>query len=126
MGEQFKSFNKTFQRILLCGRLAKDPDIRFLADSKAVCNFALIVEDRSGADYIPCVAWGKRAQLINDYCKKGTLLQVEGKLKSSKYLDSEQRQQFQLQFEVSSDMTSILLFMDNKKLPENEGAGNNE
>lgn len=109
-------FNKTFQRILLCGRLAADPTIKILPSGKMVTNFGLVIEDEHGkTDYIPCVAWGERAKRISDNLSKGALMQVEGKLKSSSYKNSEDQKQFSIQFEVSSDTKSLLLFVDNKK-----------
>lgn len=113
MSEQSKkSFNKTFQRNLLCGRLASEPELKYLPKGgKAVCNFALIIEDEVGkTNYIPCVAWEGKAKLIADHMKKGSLMQCEGIIKSSKYTDSENRSQFKLQFELSKN--GIMLFLD--------------
>lgn len=109
-------FNKTFQRIVLCGYLAKDPDLKFLPDGKAVCNFGLVVNrgNGKGADYIPSVAWEGKAKAIADNCVKGSLIMVEGNIRSSKFKDSEDRDQFQLQFEVAGG-NGLLIFMNNKK-----------
>jgi single-stranded DNA-binding protein len=110
-----KKFNKTFQRNLLCGRLASEPELKFLPGGKAVSNFALIIEDEVGnTDYIPCVAWEGKAKLIVDNLKTGSLMQCEGKIKSSSYKDSEDRKQFKLQFELSKN--GLMLFLD--KRPE--------
>ncbi|MEK6190613.1 MAG: single-stranded DNA-binding protein [Carnobacterium alterfunditum] len=109
-----KPYNRTFQRNLICGRLAKDPVIKFLESGKAVCNFAVIVNDEVGSDFIPCVAWEGKAKSIHNNLKKGALLMFEGKLKSSEYTDSENRKQFKLQFELSK--YGILHFLDNKRV----------
>lgn len=122
-----KKYDKTFQRLLICGRLAKDPEITFIGSGKAVCNFGLIVNDENGSDYIPCVAWGEKAKRISDNVTKGALIQCEGKIKSSSYKDAENRNQFKVQFELLP--YGLLLFLDSKKpdltgldeLPEMEG-----
>lgn len=115
-----KPYDKTFQRIQLCGRLAKDPEIKILGDGKAVTNFSLVVSTPGSreADLIPCVAWGERAKRIADNLSKGALVLLEGRLKSTTYEDSENRKQFRLQLEVSKD--GLLIFLDNKK-PDLEG-----
>lgn len=116
-----KNFNKTFQRNLLCGRLAGEPELKYLPEGgKAVCNFALIIENSFGkTNFIPCVAWGNKAKSIADNLKTGSLVQLEGDIISSTYKDSEDRKQFKLQFEVASN--GILLFLDKKpELPSEE------
>ncbi|CAI6330673.1 single-stranded DNA-binding protein [Bacillus subtilis] len=108
-------FNPTFQRIILCGRLAKDPVIKFLPSGKAVCNFGLVINRENGSkesDYVPCVAWENKAKIIADNCKRGSLILVEGRLKSSVYKDSEEKDRFELQFEVAAN--GQLTFMNNK------------
>lgn len=117
MSEQ--KFNKTFQQIMICGRLAKDPVISYTPKGKAVANFGLVVNDDNGSsDYIPCVAWESKAKNIADNLTKGALILCEGKMKSSKYKDSENREQFKLQFELSG--TGKLIFLDSKK-PDIDG-----
>ncbi|MEK5105063.1 single-stranded DNA-binding protein [Cytobacillus sp. FSL M8-0252] len=110
------NFNRSFQRLLLCGYLAKDPEIKFLPDGKAVCNFGLVVnrENGSGSDYIPCVAWENKAKIISDHCKKGSLIMFEGNLKSSTFHDSEEREHFKLHFEVAGGK-GLLRLLGNKK-----------
>ncbi len=97
-----KPTNKTFQRLMICGRLANDPVFRVLDSGKTVCNFGLIVNLEYGdSDYIPCVAWEQKAKLIKENTEKGSLVLCEGKIKSSNFEDSEKRKQFKLQFEIS-------------------------
>lgn len=106
-----KGYNKTFQQNMICGRLSKDPQIKFLGDGKAICNFALIVNEKnSSSNYIPCVAWESKAKNIADNLKKGDLILCEGIIKSSKYEDAEKRPQFSLQFELTAQ--GQLLFLE--------------
>ncbi len=73
--------------ITLLGRLTKDPEIRYTPSQKVVATFTLAVDRPfSGADgkketdFIPCVVWGKSAELIGNSCQKGHRLLVEGRL----------------------------------------------
>ena len=73
-------------KVILMGRLTKDPDIRYSQGEKstAVARFSLAVdrkfkqERQPTADFINCLAFGKRAEFIEKYCRKGTKLVVEG------------------------------------------------
>jgi single-strand DNA-binding protein len=72
--------------VILTGRLTKDPEIRYTDSKKAVCSFTLAVEDgrdsdgKKKAQFIPCVAWGKTAELIDQYFTKGKPLTVTGRI----------------------------------------------
>ncbi|MGG1021181.1 single-stranded DNA-binding protein [Bacillus paralicheniformis] len=108
-------YNPTFQKVMFCGRFAKNPELQFLSNGTAVCNFGLVINRgyENKSDYIPCVAWENKAKIIADYCKQGTLILVEGKFKSSTFKDSEERDHFELVFEV--DKKGVLNFMGQKK-----------
>lgn len=78
-------------KVILLGRLGKDPESRMVAD-KQVTNFNLATSERymdkrTGekkeiTEWTLCVAWGSPAEIIQKYVKKGDLLYVEGKLKT--------------------------------------------
>ena len=79
--------------IILTGRLARDPEVRY-ANEKALCNFTLAVEKptrnsqgKHDADFIACVAWGKTAEVIGNYVRKGQKVLVEGRLQVRNYQD---------------------------------------
>ena len=72
-------------KITLLGRLTKDPEIRYTPSQKVVATFTLAVDrpfsgDKKETDFIPCVVWGKSAELIGNSCQKGHRLLVEGRL----------------------------------------------
>ena len=72
-------------KIVLLGRLTKDVDIRYTPSQKVVATFTLAVDrpfsgEKKEADFIPCVVWGKSAELIGNSCQKGHRLLVEGRL----------------------------------------------
>lgn len=74
-------------RIVLVGRLTKDPDLRYTPNGKSVASFTLAVNRRfsnqSGereTDFIDIVVWGKTAETCANYLGKGRLAGVEGRL----------------------------------------------
>ena len=76
--------NKT----ILKGRLARDPEMRYTTTGKAIASFTVAVNGYgkdAKAEFIPCIAWEKWAQIIGDNCIKGTEALVEGRLQVRSY-----------------------------------------
>lgn len=76
------------------GNLGKDPDSRFMADGKAVCNISVAIsekyKDKNGeqkevTEWVNVVFFGKLAEIASSYLTKGSQVYVEGKLKTEKY-----------------------------------------
>lgn len=102
-------------RVFLCGRLTADPTVRY-ANDKAVANFNLAVDRRSkddGADFPSCVAFGKTAEFIEKYVKKGTKLIIEGRLQTGSYTDKDGRKVY---------TTNVVA--DNVEFAESKGSAN--
>ena len=79
-------------RIVLVGRLTKDPEIRYTGQGKPVTNFTLAVdrpfansEGNREADFIDIVCWGKLAETAGNHLKKGRLVAAEGRLQIRSY-----------------------------------------
>lgn len=79
-------------KVTLLGRMTKDPEIRYTTTQKCVASFTLAVDrpfaaqdGKKEADFIPCVAWGKSAELIGNSCAKGHRLLVDGRLQIRNY-----------------------------------------
>lgn len=79
-------------RVVLIGRLTKDPQLRFVAGSgKAVSNFTIAIDRRfkspgyPEADFIPIVVWGKQAEAAANYIGKGNLVSVSGRIQTRNY-----------------------------------------
>ena len=79
-------------RIMLLGRMTKDPEIRKTPADKSVCTFTLAVDrpfmgrdEKKEADFINIVAWGKTADLCSTYLGKGERALVEGRLQIRSY-----------------------------------------
>lgn len=85
--------SKGVNKVMLLGGLTKDPEVRYTQDRKAVLRFNLACGyqvKRNGqwedeADYVPCVAFDARAEVIAKYCVKGSQLFIEGKVKTNNY-----------------------------------------
>ena len=74
-------------KIVVLGRLTKDPEVRYTPSQKVVASFTLAVDrpfttpdGKREADFIPVVVWGKAAELVCNSCAKGHRLLVEGRL----------------------------------------------
>ena len=78
-------------RVELIGRLTKDAELRYTASDTAVSKFTLAITRQKNndgteeTDFIPCTAFGKRAEMIGKYCKKGTQVAVEGSIRTGSY-----------------------------------------
>lgn len=79
-------------RVILVGRMTKDPQIRKTQTGKSVTSFTVAVNRRSSqqdqTDFINCVAWERTAEVTAQYAKKGSLVGVEGRLTSRSYDDA--------------------------------------
>lgn len=76
------------------GNLGRDPEMRFMPDGKAVCNFSIAIsekyKDKSGeakevTEWVNVAFFGKLAEIAGEYLKKGSKVYVEGKMKTEKY-----------------------------------------
>lgn len=83
-------------KIILAGRLARDPELKTTNAGTEVCNFTVAVDRRFSAkgeekqaDFINCTAWQKTGVFINSYFKKGDGITVDGRLESRKYVDKD-------------------------------------
>jgi single-strand DNA-binding protein len=81
-------------RVVLVGRLTRDPEIRAAGNSGSnVCSFTLAVDNRFNktsdgqktADFIPCVVWNRPAEVLAQYARKGSLIGVEGRIQTRNY-----------------------------------------
>ena len=83
-------------RVILIGRLTRDPEVRKTQSGKSRLSFTLAVDRRKGAnadpnqptaDFIPCVAWDRTADLLGQYTHKGSQIGLEGRISTRNYDD---------------------------------------
>jgi single-strand DNA-binding protein len=79
-------------RVVIVGRLTKDPELRYTSSGVAIATFTLAVnrpfKNQNGeqeADFINCVVWRKPAENVANYLKKGSLAGVDGRLQTRSY-----------------------------------------
>ena len=72
-------------KVIEIGNLVKDIEVKKTSTDKSVVDFSLAVNEGKITEFVDCQAWEKTADLIAQYCKKGTKLLVEGKLRSNSY-----------------------------------------
>lgn len=99
-------------RVVLVGRLARDPELRRSASGVVLTSFTIAVDNRfsrqeqNKADFIPVVCFNKTAEFVNDYLKKGSLCAVEGRLQQRSYENKENQKVYVI--EVIADSVQIL------------------
>lgn len=74
--------------VVLTGRLTRDPELKFGQSGKAYSRFSLAVDrpfQKGEADFINCVAFGKTAELIGEYLRKGRKVGVQGRIQMNRY-----------------------------------------
>jgi single-strand DNA-binding protein len=85
-------------KVILVGRLGRDPETRYTGAGQAVGNFSLATDetykDRNGerqkrTEWHRITVWGKQAEIAQQYLKKGSLVYVEGRIQSREWQDKE-------------------------------------
>lgn len=99
-------------RVVLVGRLTRDPELRKTQNGTSVVSFSLAVNRRvqsqgqPEADFINCVAWNRLADLMCQYLHRGSLIGVEGRIQTRNY-DNNQGQRVYVT-EVVADNVQFL------------------
>ena len=107
-------------RIQLIGYLGRDPESRFTPSGKRVSHFSLGVtqrwktgdENRETTEWVNVEAWERLGELCQQYLKKGSLVYIEGRLKTDRYEDKGETKYF------SKVVALTLQFLDKKSADE--------
>lgn len=104
-------------KVILMGRLTKDPEIRFTQSNIKVAMFGLAINRRFAkqgeerqADYINIVAWDKTADFVDKYFKKGQQVGVIGRIQTRNYDDKDGKKVY-----VTEVVAEEVYFADSKK-----------
>ncbi|WP_290756940.1 MULTISPECIES: single-stranded DNA-binding protein [unclassified Exiguobacterium] len=104
-------------RVVLVGRLVRDPECRYTQSGIAVTRFTLACDrpftgqdGKREADFVDCTVWRKQAENVAQYLKKGSLAGVEGRLQISSYEDKDGQRRYRA--EVVADSVR---FLESKK-----------
>ncbi|EAG4438312.1 single-stranded DNA-binding protein [Listeria monocytogenes] len=108
-------------RVVLVGRLTKDPDLRYTPAGVAVATFTLAVNrtftNQNGereADFINCVVWRKPAENVANFLKKGSMAGVDGRVQTRNYEDNDGKRVY-----VTEIVAESVQFLESKQ----NGAG---
>lgn len=82
-------------KVIMMGRLCKDPDISSTASGKTVARYSVAVdrkfkrEGEADADFFNCTSFGKQAEFVEKYLKKGTKIVVSGEIQNNNYTNKD-------------------------------------
>ena len=103
-------------RVVLVGRLTRDPELRKTPSGASVCSYTLAVSrNRSAqpgqpdADFINCVTWNRQAETMAQYLDKGSLVGIEGRIQTRNY-DNQNGQKVY----VTEIITDSVQFLESK------------
>jgi len=99
-----------FNKVILSGYLARDPEIRYTGSSIAICSFTVVTNHsrKKGDEWVqepeftPCEAWNDTAERIAEYLTKGALVIVEGRLKTESWDGECGKRHFRTKVVISS------------------------
>jgi len=133
--------SSSYNRVTIMGNLAKAPELRYLSGGEtAVVEVAIAVNERFKKDgeivetvsFIDTVFWGRTAEVVNEYLKKGSPILVEGRLKQDRW---EKEGQKRSKLKVVCEKMKMIgsrraddqdAAQTSEEQPVGAGAGNNE
>jgi single-strand DNA-binding protein len=120
-------------KVVLIGRLTKDPELRSTQGNIPFVNFTIAVnrpvsstpqegapqqqDDRQTADFINCIAWRRQAETLAKYMRKGSMIAVDGRLAARDYMDKDNVRRF-----VTEVVADQIVFLETKSQTENLGS----
>ena len=113
-------------KAVIVGRLVRDPDVRALNDGKTVSKFTVAVDRRfknkngeKEADFIPVVVFGKPAEFVAEYVKKGNMVSVAGRITTGSYDNKEGKKVYTTEI-TADEVNSIGSKKDNQAGTDSE------
>lgn len=101
----------SYNKVILIGRLTRDPELRYTPAGKPVASFTVAVDRNRGGqgqeretDFIDCVVWQQTAEFASKYATKGRMVCVEGRLQIRTWEDKETQQKRKAAEVVCSDL----------------------
>lgn len=114
--KKLKKEYKNLNKVILKGRLTKDPELKYTNNNLEVCNFTVAAnrkfKNKSGeyeADFINCIAWKQTAKIVNDYFKKGNQILLEGSIQTRTYDDANGSRRY-----ITEVLVESVEFIDSK------------
>lgn len=117
-------------RVMLMGNLTRDPELRYTPNNNtAVAQIGMAInrkwkdqngEQREEVTFIDCEAWGRTAEVLNQYLRKGRPVYIEGRLKLDQWQDKDGNNRSKMRVVVET-----FQFIDSKGGDDGEGGGGN-
>lgn len=113
--------------VMMVGRLVREPVMKYTAEGESICQFSIAnnrgyYNDKDlGANFFNCIAWRKKADVINEYCRKGMKVIVRGYLKHHTWVSDSGDNRSNVQITVEE-----ITFLDNRKEDGPDGANFND
>lgn len=112
-------------KVILMGRLTRDPETRTTTGGTSVCSFSIAVDrsyvkpgEERRADFFNCVAWSKTGEFVSKYFTKGNKILLEGELQNNNYEDNNGVKHYSVNVNVGK-----VYFVESKN--GGSGGGNN-
>ncbi|GAB3053907.1 single-stranded DNA-binding protein [Virgibacillus ainsalahensis] len=110
-------------RVVLVGRLTKDPDLRYTPNGVAVANFTIAVnrpfsnqQGNREADFINCVVWRRPAENLANYMRKGSMIGVDGRVQTRTFEGQDGKTVF-----VTEIVADSVQFLESKGASQDRG-----
>jgi single-strand DNA-binding protein len=104
-------------KVILIGRITKDPELKYTTSNIAFCQFSLAVnrqftnaDGERETDFINCITWKASAENLAKYVSKGALLGIEGRIEVRSYDDKDGSKKY-----VTSVVCESVQFLETKK-----------
>lgn len=108
-------------RVVIIGRLTRDPELRYTPNGVAVANFTIATnrpyrnqQGEQEADFINCVTWRKQAENLANFMRKGSLIGVDGRIQTRSYEGQDGRMVY-----VTEVLAESIQFLESKRDAEN-------
>ena len=112
-----------YNKVMLMGNLTRDVELKYTPNNQAVANIGLAVnrrfrtrdgEDREETTFVDCEAWGRVAEVMNQYLSKGRPVFVEGRLKLDQWQDKD-----------GNNRSKMRVVVENFQFLDSRGGGGN-
>jgi single-strand DNA-binding protein len=112
-------------RVVLVGRLTKDPDLRYTQSGTAVANFTIAVnrpfsnqQGNREADFINCVIWRRPAENLANFMKKGSMIGVDGRIQTRSFEGQDGKMVY-----ITEVVADSVQFLESKGSSSQDGGG---
>lgn len=123
-------------KVVLMGRLTRDPEVRYTDNGNSIARFTLAVDRRfkregeADADFINCVSFGKSAEFAEKYFKQGTKIAITGRIQTGSYTNKDEQKVYttdvvieEQEFAESKSSSTNSVYQQSQRPVPNQAAG---